>query len=206
MANNNDHLRMTIAETAAQLMREQGIRDFSIAKTKAAERLGVDMRQAQMPRNTEIETAKAEQLRLFEGETSTSRLQTLREAAVEAMTLFAEFRPRLVGDVLKGLVNDYTDVQLHLFAQSSELFDLFLEKQGIPFDMTERRFRYGRGEYHYYPAYQFTAGGIGFETVVFPETGIRQAPDSPVDGNPMTRAKQAEIEELVAPASHFNQP
>lgn len=202
MAISNNHQRMQIARTAARLMREQSIRDFSIAKQKAAERLGIDIRQAQLPRNTEIESALAEHQRLFGGEAADNQLRSLREAAVEAMNLFAEFRPRLVGDVLNGLVHRHTDVQLHLFAQAPELFDLFLDKQGIPFDMTERRFRYGRGEYHYYPTYLFAAGGIGFEAVVFPETGIRQAPDSPVDGNPMVRAKRAEIEQLIAPTQY----
>lgn len=190
--------RLHLAQTAARLMREQGIRDFRTAKAKAAERLGVDMRRTQLPRNTEIEAAMAEYQRLFGGAGVDVRLQTLREAAVEAMGLFAAFRPRLVGDVLSGLVTEYTDVQLHVFAEASESFDLFLQGQGIPFELIERRFRYGRGEYHYYPAFRFAAGGVGFEAVVFPAAEIRRAPDSLVDGAPMARAKRAEVERLMA--------
>lgn len=189
--------RLYLAQTAARLMRDQGIRDFRTAKAKAAERLGVDMRKTPLPRNSEIEAAMAEHQRLFGGDAAESRLQTLRAAALEAMALLSGFQPRLVGDVLSGLASAYTDVQLHVFAEASESFDLFLQEQGIPFELLERRFRYGRGEYHYYPAFRFAAGGVGFEAVVFPSAGIRQAPDSLVDGNPMTRAKRAEVERLV---------
>lgn len=189
--------RFQLAQTAARLMREQGIRDFRTAKAKAAERLGVDFRQTPLPRNSEIEAAMAEYQRLFDGEASDDRLNTLREAALEAMALFSAFQPRLVGDVLKGLVTEYTDVQLHVFAEASESFDLFLQEQGIPFDLVERRFRYSRGDYHYYPVFRFVAGGVGFEAVVFPVSAIRRAPDSLVDGAPMPRAKRAEVARLA---------
>lgn len=190
--------RLQLAQTAARLMREQGIRDFRTAKAKAAERVGVDMRHTPLPRNSEIEEAMAEQQRLFGGDAAQDRLQTLRAAAVEAMAMLAPFRPRLVGDVLNGLVAEHTDVQLHVFAEASESFDLFLQEKGIPFELVERRFRYSRGEYHYYPTFQFAAGGVGFEAVVFPATCVRQAPDSLVDGAPMARAKRADIERLMS--------
>lgn len=189
--------RLHLAQTAARLMREQGIRDFRTAKAKAAERLGVDFRQTPLPRNSEIEAAMAEHQRLFAGEAGDDRLNTLREAALEAMTLFSAFQPRLVGDVLSGLVTEYTDVQLHVFAEASESFDLFLQEQGIPFDLVERRFRYSRGAYHYYPVFRFTAGGVGFEAVLFPAGCIRRAPDSLVDGAPMPRAKRSEVARLA---------
>lgn len=192
--------RLLLAQTAAQLMREQGIRDFRIAKTKAAERVGLDVRHTVLPRNSEIETAMAEHQRLFGGDAAAARLRTLRAAALEAMALFSRFRPRLVGDVLNGLVTADTDVQLHVFAETSESFDLFMQEQGIPFELVERRFRYGRSDYHYRPAFRFVAGGVGFEAVVFPATGIRQAPDSLVDGAPMARAKRVHVEQLMAAA------
>lgn len=192
--------RRQLAQTAARLMREQGIRDFRTAKAKAAQRLGVDIRRTPLPRNQEIEEAGAEHQRLFGGQAVDDRLQTLRDAALEAMTLFSAFRPRLVGDVLSGLVTEYTDVQLHVFADASESFDLFLQGQGIPFELGERRFRFGRGDYRYYPAFRFAAGGVGFEAVVFPAAEIRQAPDSLVDGTPMARAKRGDVERLTGAA------
>lgn len=189
--------RLRLAQTAAQLIQEQGIRDFRLAKEKAAARLGVDVRRGSLPRNTEIEAALAEHQRLFGGERHDARLTELRRAALEAMRLFADFRPRLVGDVLSGLATAHSDVQLHVFAEQSESFDLFLQAQGIPFDLTERRFRYGRGEHRHYPAFRFAAGSVGIEAVVFPLTEIRRAPDSLIDGAPMARAKTQDVERLV---------
>lgn len=189
--------RLRLAQTAARLMHEQGIRDFRLAKEKAAARLGVDIRRGSLPKNTEIEAALAEHQRLFGGERHSARLEDLRQAALDAMRQLADFRPRLVGDVLSGLATEHSDVQLHVFAEQSESFDLFLQAQGIPFELTERRFRYGRGEYRRYPAFRFAAGAIGVEAVVFPLAEIRQAPNSLIDGSPMTRAKIADVERLL---------
>ncbi|MDN5862244.1 MAG: hypothetical protein L0H19_02230 [Salinisphaera sp.] len=190
-------LRLHLAQEAARLIEEQGIRDFRVAKDKAAASLGLKTRGGPMPRNTEIETALAERQRLFGGAVAAQRLRKLRRAATEAMVLFAAFHPRLVGDVLTGLANAHSDVQLHLFADHSEAFDLFLQDQGIPYRLGESRFRFGRGAPHCYPAFQFTAGDVGFRAVVFPLKGIRQAPDSLVDATPMARAKRAEVDELL---------
>jgi len=190
--------RARLAQTAARLMVEQGIRDFRLAKEKAAQRLGVSLRTGQLPKNTEIELAVAEHQRLFAADSQPARLTALREAAVNAMRLFADFSPRLVGDVLSGLADEHSDVQLHVFAEHSESFDMFLHQQGIPFELTERRFRFGRGEYRYYPAFRFYAGDIGVEAVLFPERELRQAPNSLVDGLPMTRAKLTKVERLLA--------
>lgn len=190
-------LRLQLAETAARLIEEQGIRDFRLAKDKAALTLGLDARRSPMPRNTEIEAALTERQRLFGGFAAGDRLRRLREAALAAMDLFAAFQPRLVGDVLSGLANEHSDVQLHLFAEQSESFDLFLQEQGIPFDLGEQRLRYGRSETRVYPAFSFAAGGVGFQALVLPLTELRQAPNSLVTGAPMARAKRAEVEGLL---------
>lgn len=193
-----DSQRRRLAQMAAQMMYEQGIRDFRLAKEKAALRLGVDPRRGALPRNTEIEAALAEHQRLFGGERHDLQLAELRRAALDAMRMLADFQPRLVGDVLSGLASGHSDVQLHVFAEHSESFDLFLQSQGVPFELTERRFRYGRGPYRHYPAFRFSAGDIGFEAVVFPLTEIRQAPNSLVDGAPMARAKASAVARLLA--------
>lgn len=197
MAKRTETQRARLAQAAAQLIREQGIRDFRLAKEKAAAHLGIDIRRGPLPKNIEIEAAMAEYQRLFDGERHGARLVELRRAALEAMRLFADFRPRLVGDVLSGLATPHSDVQLHVFAEHSESFDLFLQSHGIPFDLIERRFRYGRGEHRHYPAFRFAAGSVGIEAVVFPLTEIRRAPDSLVDGAPMARAKAGDVVRLL---------
>ncbi|MEJ0005969.1 MAG: hypothetical protein WDM77_06155 [Steroidobacteraceae bacterium] len=51
-----EHLRHALAQEAARVMAEHGIRDFLVAKRKAAERFGVTDG-AVLPKNTEIELA-----------------------------------------------------------------------------------------------------------------------------------------------------
>lgn len=186
-----------MAQTAARLMAEQGIRDFRIAKQKAAQQLGIDVRNSILPRNTEIEAALAEHQRLFAADEQPARLRALREAAVQAMRLFEPFQPRLVGDVLSGLANANSDIQLHVFAEQSESFDFFLENQGIPYKIVERRYRFARDAVRFYPAFRFVAGDHRFEATLFGATEIREAPRSLVDGAPMARASVGQVERLI---------
>lgn len=189
--------RQHMAQIAARLMAEQGIRDFRIAKQKAAQHLGLDVRQSVLPKNSEIESALAEHQRLFTGE-QPARLRAMREAALAAMRRLADFKPRLVGDVLSGLATAYSEIQLHVFAEQSESFDLFLASQGIPFTIVERRYRFARGGYRFYPAFRFVAGQHRFEATLFTATEIREAPRSTVDGAPMARASAAQLARLLA--------
>ena len=99
--NGDGRERNVVAQEAARIIVEQGIRDYRVAKTKAAERLGVSTRGA-LPGNTEIEQAVSEHLLLFGGDAHASLLRALREAALSAMRLLEPFSPRLVGPVLAG--------------------------------------------------------------------------------------------------------
>lgn len=189
--------RQQLAQIAAQLMAEQGIRDFRIAKQKAAQQMGINPRSTALPKNTEVEAALAEHQRLFAGEEQPAQLLAMRRSAISAMRFLAEFRPRLVGDVLSGLANAHSDIQLHVFADHSESFDLFLDSKGISFDLVDRRYRFAN-DYYFYPAFRFLAGEHGFEATLFPQSGLREAPRSLVDGLPMQRANIDEVEQLVA--------
>lgn len=123
----------------------------------------------------------------------------MRQSAMQAMRMFADFRPRLVGDVLSGLANEHSDIQLHVFAEQSETFDLFLARQGIPFEIVERRYRFADG-HRFFPAFRFTAGEHDFEATLFDATQIREAPRSLVDGAPMQRANAADVARLIEDA------
>jgi len=116
----SENLRRALAQEAARIMAEHGIRDFFVAKKKAAERLGVSDGSAVLPKNTEIETALVEYQRLFGGESHTESLYAQRRAALSAMRYLHEFEPRLVGPVLTGTATEHSDVQLHLFTDSAE--------------------------------------------------------------------------------------
>lgn len=193
---NENRVRILLAQESARIMAEEGVRDFLVAKRKAANRLGVSNR-ALLPRNLEIQEALLEYQRLFKSNEQQDRLRVLREAAVEAMRFFTRFRPRLVGSVLAGTAGQHSDVNLHLFADTPEEVVLFLMDHAIPFETSERRLRLGNGEHAWYPVFAFGAGDVSVDLTVFDRDAERQPPKSPVDGRPMRRAALAEVEALL---------
>jgi len=192
-----ENLRRALAQEAARLMAEHGIRDFLLAKRKAAERLGVIDGVALLPKNSEIESALAEYQRLFRGASHLEALEAQRRAALAAMRYLREFAPRLGGPVLSGTATEYTEVQLHLFAERVESVTLKLLDGGIPHELTEKRLKLNAELVRPFPGVRFEVDDQPIEATVFPTDGIRQAPMSPVDGRPMRRADAGEVEALL---------
>lgn len=195
-SNRTSHLRIQVANEAARIMREQGVRDYLVAKRKAAEKLGARERSS-LPGNDEIAAALTEQQRLFGGEFYEAHLQRLRTTAVRAMRLFEGFQPRLVGSVLSGAVTDNSGVSLHVFTDTPENIAMRLLENRIPYDISERRVRYTAERMENMPAYRFLADEVDVEIVVFPTASIRHPPACPVDGRPMRRARLSELSELI---------
>ena len=102
-ARSSADMRRRVAVEAARLMSEHGIRDFHLAKRKAAERLNAGDK-TQLPNNAEIEEALREHQRLFQGDEHPRLIRHLREEAREAMKFFAAFEPRLVGLMSVGVL------------------------------------------------------------------------------------------------------
>lgn len=189
-------MRQRIAQEAARLIVSEGIRDYLVAKRKAAERLGAPETQ-NLPRNTEVELELAAYQRLFQGQNQLSYVRQLREAAFNAMQFFQRFEPRLTGSVLSGTAGAHSDINLHIFADSPEEVTLFLFDANVPFEQNQRRLRIDRDDYVTYPCVRFLAGDIQVEAVIFPLNGLRRAPRSPLDGKPMARASLRRVEELL---------
>jgi hypothetical protein len=194
----SSELRRLLATEAARLLAEDSATDYLQAKRKAALRYGVSERDNAFPTNAEIESALVEHQRLFLADTQPRELRHLRESAIQAMRLFRDFSPRLVGPVLAGTASTNSGIQLHLFADAPELLVMFLLDRDIPFDTAERRFRDADGNLFMMPEYRFMAGDVEIAAAVFPEKGIRRAPLSPVDGRPMQRAAIKDVETLLA--------
>lgn len=189
-------MRQLVAQEAARIMAEEGVSDYLVAKRKAAERLGApDTRN--LPRNREIQDALIDHQRLFGGVQQVALVRELRSAAVEAMRFLQRFEPRLVGSVLHGTATEHSDINLHLFAETPEEVVFFLMEHDIPYETAERRFRFGREEYATVPVYRLVAGDTVVDLSVFPLKGLREAPRSPVDGQPMERSGVAAVRERL---------
>lgn len=196
----DENLRRVLAQEAARIMAEHGIRDFGLAKRKAAERFGA-LEGAVLPKNIEIETALAEYQRLFGGALHEESLEAQRRAALAAMRRLGEFQPRLVGPVLSGTATEHSEVQLHLFADCAESVVLKLMEYGVAHEVTEKRVRMSPERVLAYPGVRFEIDDQPIEATVFPCDGIRQSPVSPVDGRPMRRANALEVESLLMPGA-----
>lgn len=198
-SNGDDRQRRVLAQETARIIVDQGVRDYRIAKIKAAERLGLSTRGA-LPGNAEIEQAVSEHLLLFSGDSHAQLLQHLREAALAAMVLLAAFTPRLVGPVLAGTADENSVVNLHLFSDSPESIAMFLDAENIPSQLYERRLKMRPGRSvraEGFAGYAFAHAGEAIEATVFPVDGIRQAPISPIDGKPMRRLDEKGVRALL---------
>ena len=190
--------RLRIAQEAARLMSEHGIRDFHHAKLKAAERLGILDTQA-LPRNLEIEEALREHQRLFLGDSQPKSLRQRREAAVEAMRFLSAFEPRLVGAVLEGTADAHSAVCLHVFSDDPDAVGRYLFDNGVPIETQTRRLRTTREEQSEFPVLLFAADELPFDLTVLPRDSLRQAPlDRRADAPPMRRATLTQVEMLLA--------
>ncbi|WP_353570840.1 hypothetical protein [Candidatus Albibeggiatoa sp. nov. BB20] len=190
-------LRQRIAAICARLMVQEGVKDFQMAKKKATAELGVTNSKSHLPTNAEIEAEIILYQRLFQADNQPLYVQHLREVAIKAMGLFKDFQPRLVGNILTGTATQHSDITLHLFTNIPEDMDIFLMQQGIPYELTDKRFRIEQQTVSF-PCYQFMAGDEQITLVIFDVDDIRWSPPSPVDGKPMQRADIKAVEKLIA--------
>ena len=192
----NDRARQMLAQEAARIIVEQGIQDYRLAKTKAAERLGLSTR-GSLPGNSEIHDAVSEHLKLFGRESHLNLLQLMRRAAISAMEILSPFSPRLVGPVLNGTAAANSAVNLHVFSDTPELIAMKLDERQLPYKSYERRLKSRRDRAETFAGFRFLHDDSSIEATVFPVDGMRQAPISPVDGRPMKRADQSAVRILL---------
>lgn len=139
-------MRIRIAQLAARLMAEHGIRDFALAKRKAARQLGAPASHS-LPGNDEIEAALRAHQSLYRPDEHKRLLQALRRQALEVLQAFQRFDPVLVGGVLSGTVSRHSDIDIELYADSSKDFEQYLLNEGIAFKVKDRG---GQGAYLLY--------------------------------------------------------
>jgi len=189
--------RRKIAAEAARIMATQAQYNFRIAKQKAAQRLGVNMRLA-LPSNIEVEDALRAYQGFYGGQQHMLQLQKMRETALCVMRSLEAFCPRLVGPVLEGTADEHTRVSLHVFNDPPDAVAFHLMDQGKSFRHEQRKIRWHGGSYRQIPLIVTDTDGLTVELSLFSYIDLRQAPPSPVDGRPQKRAPVSEVECLLA--------
>jgi hypothetical protein len=130
-------IRARIAEAAARLIAEHGIRDYAQAKRKAARSLGLPEGHS-LPSNDEIDAALVYRQSLFEPAEQAQRLLHLRQQALAVMREFEDFSPILVGLLASGIASEHSLIELDLDAESSKDFERFLINRGIEFKIQDK--------------------------------------------------------------------
>ena len=187
----------SVAEEAARIICEEAVTDYRLAKRKATERLGLRPN-APQPDNARVEAAVVEYQRLYGGSEYAQHLRAMRQVAVKALRLLAQFEPRLVGGAVSGAVSTSHRVQLHAFADKAELLDVFLQDRGIPYEQDERDYRYPDGSQATIPLVHFEADTVGVDVAMFPLDELRHPPLSATNGLVTKRLTLAEAEKLAA--------
>jgi len=194
---NGDRLRTLVSQEAARIIVDEGVKDYQLAKRKAASRLKLDDRNA-LPRNTEIEQALQDRQTLFHAESFAAQLRHMREVAAAAMNAMEAFEPKLTGGVLNGTASPHEPISLHAFSDAPEDVVLRLMELGIPYETRDKRYRWhAKDAPALFPTVLFSASWCEIEVTIFPTRQAHQAPISPIDGKPLKRADARKLEALL---------
>ena len=124
--------RTRIAQTAARLIAEHGLGDWSLAKRKACRELGLSEKES-LPGNDEIEQALRDYNSLFRPATHATTLREQRSLALRWMERLAHWEPVLVGGVAAGWATEHSEVRLELEAEDAKAVELALINAGIEY-------------------------------------------------------------------------
>ncbi len=189
--------RALVAQLAAQLMYDHGIRDFSLAKRKAARQLGI-VDAHHLPGNLEIEAAIRDHQALFHADTHPELLRQLRQTALETMQLLANFDPHLTGGALSGSASQYDDIQIELFTDNEKEVEMYLLNHNIPFRQAQSQASSPHGN-RVIPCFVLQSANNDIRVTVQPHTANRNS--GRIGGETLKRASISQLTHLLAQAT-----
>ncbi len=133
------HDRETLAAVAARLIVESQLTDWSLARRKAADQIGLSSREAALPSDDEIIAEIKTYHALYGGDEHIEQLRSQRETALEVMRALSRFEPRLVGPVAEGWAHEGSDIVIDLVADSAKDVEIELVNLGADVDAREGR-------------------------------------------------------------------
>ena len=92
------NVKISVANFAAQLIMEEGIKDYLFAKKKAAKSLGLN-ENANLPTNSQIDKAIDDFNKIFNSNIDIEFLQQFKTQALELMSIFKNFKPHLMNQL-----------------------------------------------------------------------------------------------------------
>jgi hypothetical protein len=193
---NNSKLRRQIAWEAARLMYSRQESEYYTAKKKAARQLCKGwVKPADLPSNVEIRDQIQLLARLYEGEARTDNLLAMRLAALAMMRRLAPFRPRLIGSVLTGHIRQGSDIDLHIFSDTTEAVTHLLDQDGLTYTVERKQVR-KCGEERVF-THIHLVDGFAFELTLYPADQAHYVFKSSITGKAIERASIAELEQFL---------
>lgn len=126
-------LRGQIAYLAARMIAMDGMTSLGAARQKAARQLGTTEK-GLLPDDHEIEKALRLHQSIFQRNSQPQECRALRLIAVDVMRWLDHFSPWLVGAVLKGTANRFSEIELKIISASAKQVELFFINERVPFE------------------------------------------------------------------------
>ena len=132
MARQPSRERARIAQTAARLVVEHGITDWTLAKRKALRQLMLPADTA-LPSNDDLMQALSDHHAIFGGAAHAQSLRRQRQEALAWMERLAEWEPLLVGGVAAGWATEHSDIRIELVADDPKAVEIALASSGVAY-------------------------------------------------------------------------
>ena len=129
-------IKLSVANLAAQLIMENGIKDYLYAKKKAAKSLGIN-ENANLPTNSQIDKAIDEFNKIFNPNIDIEFLQQFKTQALEVMSIFKNFKPHLMDQLSQGIIPKFPEIKINLFADNLKDVEYVLLNSELSYDFKE---------------------------------------------------------------------
>lgn len=193
---NLSKLRRQITWEAARLMYNRQESEYYRAKMKAAKLIGQGwVRPADLPSNAEIRDEIQSFARMYEGAGRIDNLREMRLAALAMMQRLSPFRPRLIGSTLTGHIRQGSDIDLHLFSDTTEAITHVLDHHGLAYEVEKKQVR-KHGEERIF-THIHLVDRFSFELTVYAEDKAHFISKSSITGKAIERASIAELEQFL---------
>ena len=130
------NVKISVANLAAQLIMEEGIKDYLFAKKKAAKSLGLN-ENASLPTNSQIDKAIDDFNKIFNPNIDIEFLQQFKTQALEVMNIFNNFKPHLMNQLSQGIIPKFPEIKINLFADNLKDVEYVLLNSEMPYDFKE---------------------------------------------------------------------
>ena len=139
------NIKISVANLAAQLIMEEGIKDYLFAKKKAAKSLGLN-ENVNLPTNSQIDKAIDDFNKIFNPNIDIEFLQQFKTQALEVMNIFKNFKPHLMNQLSQGIIPKFPEIKINLFADNLKDVEYVLLNSELSYDFKEVKMNIKEGK------------------------------------------------------------